>query len=83
MQPCWLTDLLASAVRHHEWCFREAQTFIVNKWRTRLTDERTEKLVNCYINLQMLRTLTNKSDDEAFVCCWNADGEEPLDVDAE
>ena len=40
-------------------------------------------IVNCYSNRQMLRTLTNKSDDEAFVCWSNADGEELLDDDAE
>ena len=56
---------------------------IINKWRTCLTDAGTEKLVNCYSNLQMLRTLTKKTGDEAFVCWSNVDGEEPLNNDAE
>ena len=39
-------------------------------------------IVNCNSDLQMLRTLTKKSVDEAFVCWPNADGEEPLNDDA-
>ena len=56
---------------------------IVNKRRKRLKDARTEKLVICYSNLQMLCTLTNKTDDEAFNCWSNFDGEENLNDEAE
>ena len=39
-------------------------------------------IVNCYMNLQ-IRTLTNMSDENAVVYWSNADGEEPLNDDAE
>ena len=57
--------------------------FIVNKQITRLTDARTEKLMSCYSNLQMLRTLTNRTNDKAFNCWSNVDGEESPNDEAE
>ena len=36
-----------------------------------------------YSNLQMLRALANKTDDEAFNCWSNVDGEEVLNDEVE
>ena len=74
----WQFDLLRLFVTmsNASWLHCQQATHAPNRSQDR-------KVVKCDSDLQMLHTLTNKTDDEAYVCWSNVDGEELLSDCAE
>ena len=77
-----MTYMLASAVCHHEY-HNSASASARELIPIQLVINAKILAIHSHSNLHMLRTLTNKLDDEASNCWSNVDGNEILNAEAE